>query len=89
MKRGASSSRSSAARRRGRWRPARSRATARRIGMLTGLVEYWIERDRPAPPRYGRGSGRLGWIEGRNIHIEYRFASGRAILWFSGQQGPR
>ena len=45
----------------------------RRVSMLLGLVE----KDPEANARlkaFGRGLRDLGWIEGRNLQIEYRFA---------------
>jgi putative ABC transport system substrate-binding protein len=51
---------------------------ARRIGVLLGAVE---ERDPEAQARiaaFREGLEALGWIEGRNIYVEYRFGGGNA-----------
>jgi ABC-type uncharacterized transport system substrate-binding protein len=51
----------------------------RRIGFLHGLVE-----DDPEPQArinaFRHGLEALGWREGRNIHVDYRFARGDAGL---------
>jgi len=46
----------------------------RRIGVLIGLPEH-DEGTRARLAGLQLGLGRLGWLEGRNIHIDYRFAS--------------
>ena len=49
----------------------------RRIGMLLGIAE----NDREAQSRiaaFRKGLRDLGWVEGRNVHIDYRFAAGDA-----------
>jgi putative tryptophan/tyrosine transport system substrate-binding protein len=51
---------------------------ARRIGVLLGAVE---ERDPEAQARiaaFREGLEALGWIEGQNIHVDYRFGGGNA-----------
>jgi putative tryptophan/tyrosine transport system substrate-binding protein len=51
----------------------------RRIGFLHGLVED----DPEAQARinaFRHGLEALGWTEGRNIHVDYRFARGDAGL---------
>ena len=51
----------------------------RRVSMLLGLSE----RDSEAKGRiqaFRRGMRDLGWIEGRNIQIEYRFAGSNIEL---------
>ena len=51
---------------------------ARRISVLLGAVE---ERDPEAQARiaaFREGLELLGWIEGRNIHVDYRFGGGNA-----------
>jgi hypothetical protein len=48
----------------------------RRIGALM----YLAEDDPDSPARvaaFARGLRELGWIEGRNIQIDYRWAEGR------------
>jgi putative ABC transport system substrate-binding protein len=47
----------------------------RRIGVLT----YLAAADPDLPPRvtaFSRGLQELGWIDGRNLRIEYRFGAG-------------
>src|SRR5262252_9339351 len=47
----------------------------RRIGMLLGIAENDLEaQSRIAAFR--KGLRDLGWVEGRNVHIDYRFAAG-------------
>ena len=47
----------------------------RRIGVLLGITENDLEtQSRVAAFR--RGLRDLGWIEGRNVEIDYRFAAG-------------
>src|SRR5262245_62797946 len=49
----------------------------RRIGMLLGIAENDLEaQSRIAAFR--KGLRDLGWVEGRNVHIDYRFAAGDA-----------
>jgi putative ABC transport system substrate-binding protein len=51
---------------------------ARRVGVLLGAVE---ERDPEAQARiaaFREGLEALGWIEGHNIHVDYRFGRGNA-----------
>src|SRR5262249_36629963 len=75
---GARSSRCSAARlSRGRsWR-AQQAERVRRIGMLAGQVQ--ADPDMHARlDAFRHGLQGLGWVEGRNLHIDYRFADGRA-----------
>ena len=51
----------------------------RRIGFLLGLAE----KDPEANTRikaFRLGMRDLGWIEGRNVHIEYRFAGSNLEL---------
>jgi putative ABC transport system substrate-binding protein len=53
----------------------------RRIGMLLGATE---ERDPEAQARiaaFRRGLEALGWYEGRNIHIDYRFGGGTPTVF--------
>ena len=50
-------------------------ATTKRIGVLMGIAE----NDREGQSRidaFKQGLKELGWIEGRNIHIDLRFAAG-------------
>src|SRR5262245_58220641 len=47
----------------------------RRIGMLLGIAENDLEaQSRVAAFR--KGLRDLGWVEGRNVHIDYRFVAG-------------
>src|SRR6516164_9003620 len=49
----------------------------RRIGMLLGIAENDLEaQSRIAAFR--KGLRDLGWVEGRNVHIDHRFAAGDA-----------
>ena len=51
----------------------------RRIGLLLGMAE----NDPEAQARvtaFRQGLQELGWVEGRNIQIDYRFAAGEATL---------
>ena len=76
MMSGASSSRCSAARRRGRSRRARSsRAKLPTIGFLgAGTPSAWSHWTAAFVQRLRE----LGWIEGRTVAIEYRWAEGRS-----------
>src|SRR5262245_15785293 len=49
----------------------------RRIGVLEGGVEDG-ELERPRLAAFLQGLGRLGWSEGRNVRIDWRYASGIA-----------
>src|SRR5215831_20087009 len=54
----------------------------RRIGMLLGIAENDLEaQSRVAAFR--KGLRDLGWVEGRNVNIDYRFAAGDggAAVW--------
>ena len=74
MKSGASSSRCSAVRRRrGRSRRARSRPAMPSIGVLSPASAAASARSMAT---LRQGLGNLGYVEGRNIAIEYRFAEG-------------
>src|SRR5262249_56939390 len=46
--------------------------TVRRIGYLAGGLSTG-----PYPEAFRRGLRELGWVEGQNIVIDYRFAEGR------------
>ena len=55
--------------------PAQQADRVRRIGVLT----YLAAADPDLPPRvtaFSRGLQELGWIDGRNLRIEYRFGAG-------------
>ena len=47
----------------------------RRIGMLTGLPESDPEA-RTTVALFRQGMDALGWAEGRNVRIDYRYAAG-------------
>jgi putative ABC transport system substrate-binding protein len=52
----------------------------RRIGALNS----WAEEDslgRATAAAFDRGLQRLGWVEGKNVHIDYRFASSDPVLF--------
>src|SRR5882724_7243214 len=54
---------------------ARAQVRVRRIGMLQSITAD----DPDAPPRvaaFAQGLQELGWIDGRNVRIEYRFGAG-------------
>jgi len=56
---------------------ARAQRPARRIGVIMGTAESGQE----AQARIGafrQGLQRLGWTEGRNVHIDYRYTLGEA-----------
>src|SRR5262245_27214396 len=56
---------------------ARGQAPERHIGVLMGLAED--DRDTEARLfELRQGLEKLGWIEGRNVRINYRFAPGGA-----------
>ena len=51
----------------------------RRVGVLT----YLAAADPDLPPRvtaFSRGLQELGWIDGRNLRIEYRFGAGNMTV---------
>ena len=60
-------------RRHGRSRPGRSSPTVPAIGMLIGYAEDDPETQARLAG-FREGLGQLGWIEGRNVRIDYRFA---------------
>jgi len=49
----------------------------RRIGVLTGQAEDDLELQARLDG-FRQGLERLGWLDGRNVRIDYRFAGGRA-----------
>jgi putative ABC transport system substrate-binding protein len=52
----------------------------RRVGVLL----LWAENDpmaRASVAAFARALGRFGWIEGKNIRIDYRFAAGDPTLF--------
>ena len=49
----------------------------RRVGVLLALFEYAPE-SQPRLAAFQRELQNAGWVEGRNIHLEYRWASGDA-----------
>ena len=51
---------------------AQSTGNARRIGLLSSCTG-----DVPAVAAFRQGLRELGWVEGQNIVIDYRFAEGR------------
>jgi ABC-type uncharacterized transport system substrate-binding protein len=55
------------------WARAQQPNRMRRIGVLMGLPEH-DEGTKARLAGLQLGLGRLGWFEGRNIHIDYRFA---------------
>src|SRR5262245_32089607 len=55
----------------------RAQVPKRHIGVLMGLAED--DRDTKARLlRLRQGLEKLGWVEGRNVRIDYRFAPGGA-----------
>jgi putative tryptophan/tyrosine transport system substrate-binding protein len=52
----------------------------RRVGVLFGLAEGDAV-SRAMVATFGRGLEHFGWIEGRNLRIEYRFAAGNTVLY--------
>ena len=74
---GASSSRCSVARRRGRSRRARSSLTRmRRIGVLTPFAADDAE-GHARLTAFAQGLQQLGWTVGQNIRIDYRWGDGK------------
>src|SRR6185436_136254 len=53
---------------------AQAPSTLRRIGMLSGFSP---SDDAPSYQAFRLGLRDLGWFEGKNISIEYRYAEGR------------
>jgi putative ABC transport system substrate-binding protein len=48
----------------------------RRIGLLVGAAEEHDPQSQARIMAFRHGLEALGWIEGRNIRIDYRFAGG-------------
>ena len=48
----------------------------RRVTVLVGLDEQELSEAQKRVKAFRAGMRDLGWIEGRNIQIEYRFAGG-------------
>jgi hypothetical protein len=42
------------------------------------MMRFDMARPKPVPPFFRDELDRLGWSEGRNLHIEYRFGAGRS-----------
>jgi putative tryptophan/tyrosine transport system substrate-binding protein len=59
---------------------AQQREGVRRVGVLFGLAEGDAV-SRAMVAAFGRGLEHFGWIEGRNLRIEYRFAAGNTLLY--------
>jgi len=58
---------------------AQQPARVRRIGFLTALPEENLSAQ-ASMTAFSQGLARLGWVEGSNIQIEYRFAAGHPNL---------
>jgi putative tryptophan/tyrosine transport system substrate-binding protein len=52
----------------------------RRLGVLLGFSDkdQFAQRILPA---FAQALGRLGWVEGKNIEVDYRFAAGTPTLY--------
>jgi putative ABC transport system substrate-binding protein len=52
----------------------------RRVGALIAFAEKNSE-GQAAAAAFWHGLERLGWVEGKNIHVDYRFAAGDPVLY--------
>src|SRR4249920_3836049 len=52
----------------------------RRIGALIGFAET-DSYSQASANAFRQGLEQLGWVEGRNIRVDYRFAAGDPILY--------
>jgi putative ABC transport system substrate-binding protein len=60
----------------GRWRRARSRPTGCGGSACSRTWPHTIRIYRPAWPHFAQGLQELGWIDGGNVRIEYRWGAG-------------
>jgi putative tryptophan/tyrosine transport system substrate-binding protein len=52
-----------------------------RIRRVGALLAYAEKDGQDAAAAFGHGLERLGWVEGRNIHVDFRFAAGDPTLY--------
>ena len=60
------------------WRAGAAAGPMRLIGVLTGVADDPIARARNAA--FVQGLQELGWVDGRNIRIDYRWGGGDADI---------